>query len=310
MVTQVLEAGSTGEPSEGLGGPPDGLDGLFADAGRSRRLQWGVEPMVFEPAPGLRSVLDHSTFQGWVDCSLLHHPVFTVLSEGRPVPFDEVTGAWTIGGDKYRGYADREKLRHWMEGGATLVVSNLHDWHRPAQEFCRALAAATACKVGAVAFWTAAGEEGLHVHRDDGHLFVLQVSGRKRWHLYDVPGSAEEWTPGYVDARQDGRTLDLQAGQVLYLPEGMAHRAVSLDEASLHVTVAVREPRLRDLVRLAVEATLGHVPAHATLGMKTQAREAAAQDLLERVSRALLRVDVPDLVSALERRAVSEAGSW
>jgi hypothetical protein len=286
-----------------------GVRQLFADPEQYRALRWGTESMVLTPAEGLATALDLATFESWLDCSLLHHPVLSVLLGGKPVPLEQMSSTRVISGSAQSGYADGPKIRRLMAEGATLVVSNLHEWHAPLRSLCSELAERCRGKVGAVAFWTAAGEKGLPVHRDDGHLFVLQVAGSKRWSLYDVPDQPSDWRPGYIDEPAESTTFELRAGEVLYLPEGQAHCAESLDSSSLHVTIAVREPNMKDLVRVAVEACLKSVPDHAPVAGSPANRVNSAGDMLGRLAQALTRIDVAALVDNCEERAIRERGS-
>lgn len=286
-----------------------GVRQLFADPEQYRALRWGTESMVLTPAEELTAAIDLATFESWLDCSLLHYPVLSVLLDGRPVALEQMSSTRVISGSARDGYADGPKLRRLMAEGATMVVSNLHEWHAPLRALCSNLAESCRAKVGAVAFWTAAGEKGLPVHRDDGHLFVLQVSGSKRWSLYDVPDQPSDWHPGYIDEPTEPRTFVLRAGEVLYLPEGQAHCAESLDSSSLHVTIAVREPNLKDLVRVAVEACLKSVPDHAPVAGSPEDRLELAAGMVSQLSQALTRIDVAGLVANSEERAIRERGS-
>ncbi|MFE7069605.1 JmjC domain-containing protein [Streptomyces sp. NPDC057620] len=306
----------------------DGLsrtaDGLSWD-----ELPWGRAHAVFDASPDVAEVVARQDLEDWLDCGLLHYPVLNAMRGGTPVPPEELTRVMHVSGDPRGGYVDGAKVRAQLAAGATVVVQNLHEWHRPAQHLCRRLARLFSAKAGAVAFWTRAGEDGLRVHRDDGHLFVVQISGTKRWFLYDTPREAADWRPGYVpeqdlagagtvekaetveavEAVEKAETVDLRAGQVLYLPEGIAHHTRTLDTESVHVTVAIREPGLRDTVELAVRACLARIPDHATLSGTPADRERAADDLLTRLADALGRVDRAALVRDVSRRAAETRGS-
>ncbi len=264
---------------------------------------------MFDAAPDLAQIVSRQDLDDWLDCSLLHYPVLNAMRGGTPVPPEELTRVMTVSGDPRAGYVDGARVRAQLSAGATVVVQNLHEWHRPAQRLCRRAARLFAAKAGAVAFWTPPGQNGLRVHRDDGHLFVVQISGTKRWYLYDTPREARDWAPGYVEDLDGAHVLDLRPGQVLYLPDGTAHHARTLDTESLHVTVAIREPGLRDTAELAVRACLASIPAHATLSGTAAEREQAADDLLTRLAAALGRVDRGALVHDLGRRAAEARGS-
>ncbi len=269
-------------------------------------------PCSFGPSNAARNVLSASTIEGWLDCSLLRFPFFSLALDGKPVAPEETCSTRIVGGHADAGYVDAVRVRALMERGATLVLANLHEWHAPARDLCRALAELHLAKVGAVAFWTAAANRGLRVHRDDCHVFVVQLAGRKRWSLYDVPSETSAFTPGYADETKLGapKVVDLAPGQALFIPEGQAHTAAALDEASLHVSFTVREPRLHDVVALAIKACLASVPEHTALSGERDDREAQARAILGRLGRALGRVDVPALVSSIEKRAIEARGTF
>ncbi|MFH8465184.1 JmjC domain-containing protein [Streptomyces sp. NPDC017991] len=292
-------------------GPRDALRLLCRDPRTADGLPWGRAHAVFDASPDVAEVVARQDLEDWLDCGLLHYPVLNAMRGGTPVPPEELTRVLHVSGDPRGGYVDGAKVRSQLAAGATVVVQNLHEWHRPAQRLCRRLARLFSARAGAVAFWTRAGEDGLRVHRDDGHLFVVQITGTKRWYLYDTPREAADWRPGYVpeQAVAGAETVDLRPGQVLYLPEGIAHHTRTLDTESVHVTVAIREPGLRDTVELAVRACLARVPDHAALSGTTAEREGAADDLLTRLADALGRVDRAALVRDVSRRAAETRGS-
>ncbi|MET9498447.1 cupin domain-containing protein [Streptomyces sp. NPDC006552] len=296
--------------------PPAAVTGaaalLSSDPDQVRDLPWGAAHALFDASPRLAAIMTREDLDDWLDCSLLHYPVLNAMRGATPVPPQDLTRTMTVSGDARGGYADGAKVRAQLRAGATVVVQNLHEWHRPAREVCRRAAELFEAKVGAVAFWSPPGEAGLRVHRDDGHLFVVQICGTKRWYLYDTPAAPGLWEPGYVaDPAELGEptTVDVRAGQVLYLPDGIAHHTETLDEESVHVTLAVREPALRDIAELAVRAALARVPAHATAGGSFADREEAVGTVLDNLATALGRVDRTALTRHVTRRAVEARGS-
>jgi hypothetical protein len=285
---------------------------LFLHAEEAERLAWGVSPLLFTPSKDLSSVVSASELDGWLDCSLLRYPFFNVISGGNPLAPEEVSSARIVGGSVQDGFIDGAKVRRWLDRGATLMLANLHEWHAPSQRLCRNLAERLSTKASASIFYTPAGHQGLNVHRDDCHVLVIQLTGTKRWSLYDTPKDPEDWTPGPVTPGSLTRPtpLELRAGQALYVPEGQAHAAQSLEEPSMHLSITLREPRLRELVSLAVKACVSSIPEHASLTGSMEQRRQVAEDLLQRLSRALTRVDVPALVTSLERRTARARGSY
>jgi uncharacterized RmlC-like cupin family protein len=207
--------------------PGKRLAPLFHRPARARALAWGRAPLAFAPSRALRRLIAAAEVDGWLDCSLLHHPFFSMVRGGKPLLLSQVSSSRTVAGQTAPGCIDGKKVRRWMERGATLMVGNLHEWHAPSQRFCRTLAGGSSWKVGAAVFWTAAGSRGLRPHFDDAHVFVAQIAGAKRWSLYDRRRGVES-------------VVELRPGDGLYVPEGFVHGTEALAEASLHVSVTFR----------------------------------------------------------------------
>jgi len=96
---------------------------------------------------------------------------------------------------------------------------------------------------GASAYLTPPGQaQGLEPHHDDVEVFVLQTEGRKTWRLYleksaNLPDTYQKNLPkerlcGLVE-------VVLEEGDLLYLPRGVIHEAVTMEEFSTHVTISV-----------------------------------------------------------------------
>jgi lysine-specific demethylase/histidyl-hydroxylase NO66 len=88
-------------------------------------------------------------------------------------------------------------------------------------------------------------------------VFVLQVSGHKRWRVYapvvELPLKTQRWSPG--DAQSIGapvHDITLQAGDTLYLPRGWPHEATAADADSQHITVGQHPPTRIDALRAAL----------------------------------------------------------
>lgn len=149
--------------------------------------------------------------------------------------------------------------------GATVVVhaaellsARLARW---ALEIGHALEVRT--KVNAYA--TPGGAQGFPVHFDTHDVLVLQIAGEKRWSLYrtyaELPidtGSGRHVVPARYQPRmeEDSELLEevcLEAGDLLYLPRGVPHRAVAVDSVSLHLTVGLYPLYWMDLLKTAIE---------------------------------------------------------
>ncbi|NVJ61925.1 MAG: hypothetical protein HWE27_16155 [Gammaproteobacteria bacterium] len=85
---------------------------------------------------------------------------------------------------------------------------------------------------------------GLDVHFDYYNAMILQVTGRKRWRLYDfvVDKPCKESDRIKLHHEKLGRPIidvTLEPGDVLYVPRGMPHKPECEDSDSLHLTVGI-----------------------------------------------------------------------
>jgi hypothetical protein len=87
---------------------------------------------------------------------------------------------------------------------------------------------------------------------------VLQVSGTKRWRIYEpvveLPLSHQRWSPALGDPGPPYLDLTLRPGDTLYLPRGWPHEAVTDRADSLHVTVGLHPPTRLDALKAALDA--------------------------------------------------------
>jgi hypothetical protein len=80
------------------------------------------------------------------------------------------------------------------------------------------------------------------VHYDNHDVIVLQISGSKRWHLY---GRTEEFPVDMFDSKRhmapkaEEKIDVLCAGEVLFVPRGVWHRAEVVDSPSFHITFGI-----------------------------------------------------------------------
>jgi len=123
-------------------------------------------------------------------------------------------------------------------------------------------------------YWSPDGK-GFALHLDDHPVFVLQVSGRKRWRYSKTPGLAQplstvSFPPGVPFVRLPWGVVQrpdesgfaeavLEPGDVLYLPQGTWHAAAAVGE-SLALTLAFDRATPLDLVQRAVGAFVAAHP--------------------------------------------------
>jgi ribosomal protein L16 Arg81 hydroxylase len=137
---------------------------------------------------------------------------------------------------------------------------------------------------------------------------VLQISGRKRWRLYDFPKhyplltetfDTIDYTPG-----EPSHEIILTPGDMLYVPRGLAHDARSSEDSkSVHITVGLFPPMWRDLFETRMlqlkedvrfrRAPMGHLLPESAVEFRSQLetllREAFGKADMEKLLEATLR---------------------
>ncbi|MCH2197246.1 MAG: cupin domain-containing protein [Flavobacteriales bacterium] len=135
-----------------------------------------------------------------------------------------------------------EFCREYTEGG-TLALAGMQHHVRSLREFCNNLQRAYGHPAQTNLYLTPQDAQGFSPHYDNHDVIVLQIHGKKHWRLYEsdmnlpdksMPFQKEGFTPGKVF-----KEFDLNAGDLLYIPRGLVHDAITTDESSLHVTLGV-----------------------------------------------------------------------
>ena len=187
-------------------------------------------------------------------------------------------------------------LAEW-ERGATIVLQGLH-LHRPELgAFCRSLERALGHPAQVNAYYTPRAAQGLPVHHDTHDVFVLQVSGRKRWLVYEpvfeLPLKNQKYSAEMGGPGEPVQDFVLRPGDMLYLPRGWLHEALTSDTDSLHLTVGVNVVTWLDAFKAALEECGGELGFRRSLG-------SGDSDELVEVLRSRLTAE------AVERRATEK----
>lgn len=143
---------------------------------------------------------------------------------------------------------DVDVARAAFAQGFSLVVNHLEDkWHGTSQlalSFEQELGYRTSINC----YFTPPAAQAFHSHFDWMDAFVLQVEGSKRWRLYDAlveqPRPDMQFKPTTQQIGESFIDFVLEAGDLLYLPSGLIHEALTELEdgsggSSLHLTVGV-----------------------------------------------------------------------
>ena len=239
-------------------------------------------------------------------------------------------------------------LQERLDEGFTVQLFQPQHWCDRLWALLGAMEAELGCLCGCSVYHTPAGCQGLAAHHDDVEVFILQTEGRKRWKLYPaVRGHALPAMPSadLADEELEPCMLDitLTPGDLLYLPRGVVHQAVSLEgSASTHLTLSAYQrhawsdllgivlPRLLERAsHVSLDLRRGlpvHFLAHAgsavqagTRGTEPNGADASHAPMSERqqfeegagaaLQRVLEMASSPRLVAELAHEAADEIGA-
>ena len=123
------------------------------------------------------------------------------------------------------------------------MIQGLHLNRAETAAFCRELEGAIGHSVQANAYYTPRGSQGLAVHHDTHDVFVLQISGEKRWLVYEpvleLPLKEQRYRAELGAPGEPVIDTVLAPGDTLYLPRGWLHEARTSTVDSLHLTVGI-----------------------------------------------------------------------
>jgi ribosomal protein L16 Arg81 hydroxylase len=255
-VTQTTQTRTTRTPTSS-----SALERAIAPAGTHEFLgaYWERKPLVVRRGEEGRfdDLLSTSDVERLITETAIRTPGFRLVKAGTSVSGYARDLSWRP--DPFTGVVDVRRTLAEFERGATIVLQALHHSWLPLARYCRQLEAFLGHPAQANAYFTPRGSQGLPVHHDTHEVFTLQVSGEKRWLVYEpaleLPLKSQRYRPELGAPGEPVLDVAQRPGDTLYLPRGWLHQAVASDTDSLHITVGINVRTWLDEVRAAADSS-------------------------------------------------------
>ena len=267
------------------------LERLVADPARFAETEWGRLPVVERGRAGLVELFTIDDVDGFIARGV-RRPAVRMVRAGEILEPTSYCTTTRLGGQSLPEVVDGLKVAEQLVAGATLVVQSLHRQWDPLVDFADELMAEIGHPVQINAYLTPRSASGLRTHRDEHDVFVVQLDG------------AKEWT---VDGLGD---VVLEPGDVLYIPAGCDHSAVTTEDLSLHLTIGVLRITYRAVLQRVLDGDeFGELDAPLPLAFRSstiapddRSLEIGVARMLNTVVHRLRSTKVSDVVDRERRR--------
>ncbi|NES01663.1 MAG: cupin [Okeania sp. SIO2F4] len=185
---------------------------------------------------------------------------------------------------------ENRNLTQWCEKGATLILDQIHKRVPEVSLFASKLSYELGYPTQVNAYCSWSSKKGFSKHYDTHDVFILQVEGSKQWYVYTDTFKyplPNQKSSSFVPPEEEAYlSCILHPGDVLYIPRGHWHYAVTKEEPSIHLTLGIHSRTGVDLL----EWLIGQL----------QHKEEWRKSLPLRIDETSFNLDVENLIQDLE----------
>ena len=166
-----------------------------------------------------------------------------LVKAGKSVPHDEYVAG--------NGRIDPRAVAAEFDDGATVIFGQLQRRVPALAQLCTSLGRVFGSRVQTNVYLTPPDAQGFSAHWDTHDVFVLQISGRKRWSIHSTETALPLRGQNYEGDRDSPgpvrQQFELGPGSVAYIPRGLVHSANATSIGSLHITLGLTSFTWTDL---------------------------------------------------------------
>lgn len=138
---------------------------------------------------------------------------------------------------------ENKSITQWCEKGATLIIDQIHKRIPEVSLFASKLSYELGYQTQVNAYCSWSSKKGFSCHYDTHDVFILQVEGSKQWYVYTdtlkYPLPNQKSSSLTPPEEEPYLTCILEPGDILYIPRGHWHYAVTKEEPSIHLTLGI-----------------------------------------------------------------------
>jgi ribosomal protein L16 Arg81 hydroxylase len=174
---------------------------------------------------------------------LLNNPLLRpewvhVKVNGNRVKLEESCFYKTVQGRKLE-FMDKEMLNNEINKGAAVVLEGIDILDAGVNEFVASLDSSLPCVMSnAEVFFSQQDNEAYEGHLDADDVLVVQLAGRKTWHLFQPQQRRYSGIENLSDQQLGPVTqeISMRPGDALYVRAGVPHRCITPSGFSLHMS--------------------------------------------------------------------------
>lgn len=169
------------------------------------------------------------------------------------------------------------QLYRAFHAGSTLLFEGMDRVWPPLHDLAHMLGQALSARIQINAYLSPPAAQGAHLHPDIHDVFVVHLENAKHWWLYEhrvyepIEGLTykRELPAGLSKRAYEREEVDIpvaeemvmEAGDLLYLPRGVVHKAAALEDAhSLHLAIVVTPIHWVEVIKAAAEVASARHP--------------------------------------------------
>lgn len=240
---------------------------------------------------------------------ILHHkairfPHVQISEHGDDVPADQFTQSVEIGNKLVSDAVIPSRVVEYFKAGSTISWSALHHFRPNMRNLALMLSDKFATQTGVTAMLTPANKQGFYPHCDRVDVFAVQLLGTKQWRVWPVlearKGDAPHFSASGEELGSPIIETTLSPGDVLYLPNGTPHVAVTGNEISLHLVVMIRPRRWSELLKRIIAEIVDNDQSFWEVAYLSQSRhETLAESLASQIQLLTRKLEILDCDNAI-----------